>query len=134
MKLLIVLLSLLFIFSVLVQCSEEAYFGFKTIHDDEFVFKLTDTEKIEKARKILSGDETKEVHVMGRIIKSKKDYNPHYDYHLDPTSVLFFQTAIEVCDATTNYVNDHIDEACGAFLPGCYFCPWSSKLTREIKP
>ncbi|WP_420845269.1 BP74-related protein [Nocardia arizonensis] len=30
------------------------------------------------------------------------------------------------------YTEDHLDEACGAFLPGCFWCPWSSRLTREI--
>ncbi|MEH2433373.1 MAG: hypothetical protein V7K25_03825 [Nostoc sp.] len=40
--------------------------------------------------------------------------------------------AIEVCDATTNYVNDHLDEVGGAFLPGLFWCPWSSQLVKEI--
>ncbi|MEV6153513.1 hypothetical protein AB0L53_24515 [Nonomuraea sp. NPDC052129] len=26
----------------------------------------------------------------------------------------------------------HPDEACGAFLPGCFFCPWTSRLVREV--
>ena len=25
-------------------------------------------------------------------------------------------------------------EACGAFLPGCHWCPWDSQLTREVTP
>ncbi|KAM9960144.1 hypothetical protein ACTFIW_009269 [Dictyostelium discoideum] len=134
MKLLFVLLSLLLVFSVLVQ-SEEAYFGLKThgSHDD-FIFKLTDSEKIKKARDILAGNEKNEIHVMGRIKKENKDYNPKYSFILNPDQISFFDMAIEVCDATTNYVEDHLDEVCGAFLPGCYWCPWSSKLTKEIKP
>ena len=31
-------------------------------------------------------------------------------------------------------VEDHLDEACGAFLPGCHWCPWSSRLVDEVKP
>ncbi|GAB2857045.1 hypothetical protein GCM10022221_65790 [Actinocorallia aurea] len=27
----------------------------------------------------------------------------------------------------------HLDEACGAFLPGCHYCPWSSRLVDEVK-
>ncbi|EAL72887.1 hypothetical protein DDB_G0271074 [Dictyostelium discoideum AX4] len=132
MKLLLVLLSLLLTFSVLVQ-SEEAYFALKTYQDNDFIFKLTDSEKIQKARDILSGKETEEVHVMGRIRKSNKDYNPKYSFHIDPDTVTFFSMAIEVCDATASYVEDYLDEACGAFLPGCFWCPWASKLTKEIK-
>ncbi|KAM9961232.1 hypothetical protein ACTFIR_004069 [Dictyostelium discoideum] len=112
MKLLLVLLSLLLTFSVLVQ-SEEAYFALKTYNDNDFIFKLTDSKKIQKARDILSGKEKNEVHVIGRIIKSNQSYNPKYSFSLDPNTVSFFEMAIEVCDATTSYVEDHLDEACG---------------------
>ncbi|EAL71908.1 hypothetical protein DDB_G0269116 [Dictyostelium discoideum AX4] len=133
MKLLFVLLSLLLIFSVLVQ-SETAYFGLKTHGDhNDFIFKLTDSKKIQMARDILSGKESNEVHVMGRIKKRPESYNPKFSFILDPDTITFFAMAIEVCDASTIYVEDHLDEACGAFLPGCFWCPWSSKLTREIK-
>ena len=54
-------------------------------------------------------------------------------YHLDPSTINFFQMAIEICDANMRYVEDHLDEACGAFLPGCYWCPWDSRITREVK-
>ncbi|KAM9960171.1 hypothetical protein ACTFIW_009296 [Dictyostelium discoideum] len=132
MKLLLVLLSLLLTFSVLVQ-SEEAYFALKTYQDNDFIFKLTDSKKIQKARDILSGKESDEVHVIGRIKKSNQSYNPKYSFSLDPDTVSFFDIAIEVCDATTSYVENHLDEACGAFLPGCYWCPWASKLVKEVK-
>ncbi|CEP15501.1 hypothetical protein [Parasitella parasitica] len=114
--------------------AETAYFAFKT-HGSyhEFVVQLNDDNKIAEARRILNGEETNSVHVMGRIKKSRVPYNPHYDFHYDPNTVSFFLQAIEVCDASFDYVEDHLDEACGAFLPGCFHCPWSSTLTREIK-
>ncbi|EAL72748.1 hypothetical protein DDB_G0270796 [Dictyostelium discoideum AX4] len=106
MKLLLVLLSLLLTFSLLVQ-SETAYFGLKTHgYQNEFIFKLTDSGKIKKARDILSGEETDEVHVMGRIKKTNEDYNPHFSFIIDPDTVTFFEMAIEVCDAPTDYVQD----------------------------
>ena len=40
--------------------------------------------------------------------------------------------AIEVCDASMQYVEDHLDEACGMLLPTCLWCPWSSKVVREV--
>jgi hypothetical protein len=109
-----------------------AYFAFNDHTGKEFIFELTDEQKISHARRIVSGEETSEVHVMGRIIKRPQPYNPGWSYHLAPETISFFVMAIEVCDATMEYVEDHLDEACGAFLPGCYWCPWSSKVVREV--
>ena len=113
----------------------EAYFAFKTYPSEpEFVVKLTDPAKIQEARDILSGKETNQVHLLGRIKKQPVSYNPGWDFQYDPNTVSFFTFAIEVCDASTNYVNDHLDEAGGAFLPGLFWCPWSSKLVKEVTP
>jgi hypothetical protein len=110
-----------------------AYFTFMQDPDREFIFELTDQKLIGHARRILSGEERRLVHVMGRIIKVSKPYNPKFSYHLDPNSIDFFDRAIEVCDANMDHVEDHLDEACGGFLPGCHWCPWDSKLTREVQ-
>ncbi|CAO3653010.1 unnamed protein product [Cunninghamella echinulata] len=111
--------------------AEEAYFTFTTIDREEFTIKLTDINKIEKARKILSGEENDEIHLFGRIIKRQVPYNSKWSFHYDPDTIQFMTQGIEVCDATTVYVEDHLDEACGAFLPGCMWCPWTSRLLRE---
>ena len=111
---------------------EPVYFEMRTIENEPFVFKLTDPRKIEHARRILSGEEQQEVHVIGRIVKRPAPYNPRWSFHYDPNTIDFFAYAIEVCDATVSYVEDHLDEACGAFLPGCVFCPWTSRLVREV--
>lgn len=87
---------------------------------------------IAEARRILSGDETMSIHVMGRIRKTAQSYNPGWSFHPDPDTITFFTMAIEVCDSSIVYTEDHLDEACGAFLPGCFWCPWSSRLTREV--
>ncbi|WP_406284167.1 hemopexin repeat-containing protein [Embleya sp. NBC_00896] len=111
----------------------EAYFAFQNRPEPgEFVIKLTDPAKIDHARKILLGQETQRVHVHGRIIKRPEPYNPGWSFHLDPATIDFFDMAIEVCDAGIQYTEDHLDEACGAFLPGCHWCPWGSTLVREV--
>ena len=111
----------------------EAYFAFQTRpNETPFTIKLTDPARIQEARDILSGKETDKTHVMGRIQKSKAPYNSNWEYQLDPSSIQFFAYAIEVCDASTQYTEDHLDEAGGAFLPGAYWCPWSSKLVKEV--
>ncbi|MFC9970319.1 hypothetical protein ACFVH6_05385 [Spirillospora sp. NPDC127200] len=116
------------------RAAEPAYFAMRDLHGDRFVFRLDDADKIAHARRILSGKETEQVHVMGRIKKTRASYNPGWDFHLDPGSIHFFTVAIEVCDATIRYTEDHLDEACGAFLPGCHWCPWSSRVVAEVTP
>jgi len=100
---------------------------------DQFVIEVTDESKIQQARNILNGTQKDETHVLGRIIKRPAPYNPKWSYQLDPASISFFSFAIEVCDASIGYVEDHLDEAGGAFLPGFYWCPWSSRLVKEIQ-
>jgi len=113
-----------------------AYFAFAqpSSPGHEFIIELNDDNLIQKARDILSGKEQMEIHVHGRIIKRTAPYNPKFGFYLDPSTINFFAMAIEVCDANMMYVEDHLDEACGAFLPGCHWCPWDSRLTREVTP
>jgi hypothetical protein len=110
-----------------------AYFEFKGSGDqDFFVIQLVEQDKIDHVRRILSGEETARVHPQGTVVQSKADYNPTWDFHLEPTSIQFFEMNIEVCDANMNYVEAHLDEVGGAFLPRAHWCPWNSQFTREI--
>ncbi|MEV7125031.1 calmodulin-binding protein [Streptomyces sp. NPDC093260] len=114
------------------QAAAPAYFEFTDITGSKAVFELTDETRIQEARDILSGKEKDRVHVLGRIVHRPAAWNPGWSYHYDTSSVQFFEVAIEVCDATIPYVEDHLDEAGGAFLPGNWWCPWTSKLIREV--
>ncbi|MET8005678.1 BP74-related protein [Nonomuraea glycinis] len=110
----------------------EAYFEFTDITRERAVLKLTDPAKIQHARELVTGITNDRPHVLGRIVKRPAPYNPRWSYHYNPETVDFFDFAIEVCDASIPYVEDHLDEAGGAFLPGLVWCPWSSRLVREI--
>lgn len=77
-------------------------------------------------------DDRHHPHVVGRILKRPAPYNPRWSYHYNPDTVDFFDVSIEVCVATFPYVEEHLDEAGGAFLPGLVFCPWTSRLVREL--
>jgi hypothetical protein len=110
----------------------EAYFAFQDQVGTEFIIRLTSDQRIEEARRILSGEETESVHVMGRIVKRPVPWNPGWSFYIEPDTITFFTMAIEVCDSSISYLEDHLDEACGPFLPGCFWCPWSSRLTREV--
>jgi hypothetical protein len=46
--------------------------------------------------------------------------------------ISFFEMSIEVCDAATGYVEQHLAEVGGAFLPGWRWCPWSSRVMEEV--
>jgi len=113
--------------------SDIAYFIFDIPpRPDTFVFKLTDPKKIQEARDILSGKQTGKTHVNGIIVKSAAPYNLEWKFHYDPQSITFFEFAKEVCDAEIQYVEDNLDKVGGAFLPGNRWCPWGSRLVREI--
>ncbi|MFC4529181.1 calmodulin-binding protein [Sphaerisporangium dianthi] len=109
-----------------------AYFEITDVTGERFVVKLTDPAKIQHARDLVSGTTTSEPHLIGRLIPRPVPYNPRWGYHYNPDTVGFFDMAIEVCDATIPYVEEHLDEAGGAFLPGYIWCPWSSRVIREV--
>jgi hypothetical protein len=51
-------------------------------------------------------------------------WNCQWDFHMVPSSITFTEIAIEICDGTPSYVNNH----CSDFARGSY-CPWSAVLT-----
>ena len=115
--------------------STPTYFRFTdTDGQPRFVIQLTDPAKIEHARKILRGEENDKIHLYGTIIRRPAAYNPGWGFHMDPATINFFIAAIEVCDASMRYVEEHLDEAGGAFLPGAIWCPWTSRLVDEFTP
>lgn len=110
-----------------------AYFEFKGSDEtDRFVIKLTDPEKIQHARGLLSNTESENRSVVGTIVKQQVAYNSDWHYHLDEASIEFFDVAVEVCDATMAFVEVHLNEVGGSFLPNNIWCPWGSELSREL--
>jgi hypothetical protein len=101
--------------------------------NQSFIIRLDDPQRIMEARAIVAGTERTRVHIGGIVVKAQASYNPRWHFHLDPRSVSFFEAAIEVCDAATSHVEEHLDEVGGAFLPGNRWCPWPSIVTRELK-
>ena len=69
---------------------------------------------------------------MAIIVKEASCWNPNYGYNYDPDTVEFFEVGAEVCDANFIYVQDNLDEAGGAFLPGLLHCPWESFVVDEV--
>lgn len=99
---------------------------------ETFVIQLTDAAKIHHARGLLAGSKDPKQRVSGTVVKAPASYNLPWSYHLEPDSIEFFEYAVEVCDAGIQYVEDHLGEVGGAFLPGNFWCPWGSTLTKEV--
>ncbi|MCI0389658.1 MAG: hypothetical protein MOB07_12975 [Acidobacteria bacterium] len=113
--------------------SEEVYFIFGLPPRPEtFIVKLTDPAKIKTARDILSGVEKNVIGISGAIVKSPACYNQPWSFHLDPESIFFFGVAPEVCDGSIQGVEDNLADIGGSTLPGNRWCPWASRLLREI--
>lgn len=109
-----------------------AYFEMTDNTRETFVIKLTKSDDIEHARDLVSGATDERPHVLTRIIKRQAPYNGRWSFQADADSTSFFDYAIEVCDASIPYVEDHLDEVGGPFLPGRLWCDWTSRLVREI--
>lgn len=113
-----------------------AYFSFQQTSPKgelkNFVFRLDDERQIAEARAILKDSASIKNHVQGTIVPSPAPYNPGWSFHLDPASIGFFEMQIEVCDSNVTYVEEHLDEIGGSFLPNSFWCPWSSKLVAEV--
>src|SRR5215208_8330563 len=106
---------------------QAAYFVFDSPPStDTFVIKLIDSQRIQEARGILATGARKMV--VGTIIKQPVYYNSPWSYHLDPRSIGFAEFAIELCDASPRFLEENLDIA----YPD--WCPWSSRLLKEIPP
>ncbi|HEV8327612.1 MAG TPA: hypothetical protein VGQ08_09015 [Nitrospiraceae bacterium] len=112
--------------------STEAYFQFKDIDSNTFVFKLVDASTIKEAREILA--KKLKVHVMGTLEKSPVAYNTPWHYHLKPETVSFFEITSEACDSSIQDVEGRLSDAGEEILPENFWCPWSSLLTKEVHP
>jgi hypothetical protein len=115
------------------QETETAYFKVAGASEgDTFVIALTDPALIAEARAQASGQEPVK-HVTGIVVPEVAPYNAPWSFHLDPASISFAEMSIEVCDAATSYVEAHLAEVGGAFLPGRRWCPWSSRVIAEVR-
>jgi len=109
-----------------------AYFRMEDGDKRPFVIRLEDDGLIAHARQLMAGTTTSRPHVQGIIVSKPAEYNPGWSYHLDPSTIGFFDIATEVCDAASLYVEQNLSDVGGAFLPNAHWCPWESYLTSEL--
>ncbi|GAM21593.1 hypothetical protein SAMD00019534_047680 [Acytostelium subglobosum LB1] len=125
------IIAALLVIQVALASARNAYFVFSD-GTDEFTIKLTDPAKIAHARGLISGAVTDAPHINGIIVKQPAWYNPFWSFYLDSNTISFFDAAMEVCDAGINYTEEHLAEVGGALLPGNRWCPWHSRVVREV--
>jgi uncharacterized protein (TIGR03437 family) len=99
---------------------------------EQFVVKIANPTVIQQARAMLSLPESERPSVGGTVVKAPSYFNAPWSFHLDPVSIFLFDQAVEVCDSSTSYLEEHLSEAGEAFLPDSVWCPWSSKLLAEV--
>ncbi|WP_413624442.1 hypothetical protein [Luteibacter sp. Lutesp34] len=121
--------------------AEPRYFAFgmavgePTIDPNEFIIEVRDPALAERYTDIVRGNERQPgVAFFGNVVPERAPYNEGWAFHVDPASLLPpSQTAIEVCDATPQFIEGHLAEVGGATLPGGNWCPWSMRVLREVK-
>jgi hypothetical protein len=99
---------------------------------NDFVFALNDPKLIEEARAIIHGPKPPRRHVSGIIDTSAAPYNPKWGFHYESSTISFPEISIEVCDAETSYVQNHLKDVGHHFLPGNRWCPWGQHVVKEI--
>ncbi len=98
----------------------------------QFVVKINNPSVIAQARAMLANPAAGSAHVIGTVVKAPSYFNAPWSFHVDPASVSFSDFSVEVCDASTSYVEDHLTEVGEALLPDNVWCPWSSHLLAEV--
>ncbi|GAM23937.1 hypothetical protein SAMD00019534_071120, partial [Acytostelium subglobosum LB1] len=131
-----VIAALLLVTIALAQ-ARNAYFVFtdgsrSTGKADEFVIKLSDPALIQHARALLSNTTQDAPHIIGKVVKEPVWYNWEWSYHLNTSTIKFFDFNAEACDADIAYVEEHLAEVGGQLLPGNTWCSWQSYLDREL--
>lgn len=133
--------------TAIAQTVSPVYFSFISTHQKthtphEFVFGVTNPAVIAKLREILqenySGDE---LHIEGKIVTTRADYNEEWPFHFDPDTIQLFKNEIEHCDADPFEVEDNLaligiedpNDPRGGFLVNHVWCPYTSRVVREVK-
>ena len=100
----------------------------RIVNEDAIATARAEIEKGEGLGDVVGGWQI----ISGTIAKTTADWNPDWSFHLIPETVFFDEFFIEVCDATVVFVEENLDIAGGAFLPGLQWCPWGTRVLREL--
>jgi hypothetical protein len=87
---------------------------------EQYRIELTDAADIEIARRLLAGQEAPAI-PNGLVVRGDPSVNTGYTWHIDPASVEFADSTIEVCDGLPSDVEKNV-------ITSDRYCPWSAKV------
>jgi hypothetical protein len=87
---------------------------------EEYRLRLTEPDDIGIAQKLLAGEAAPSI-PNGRVVRGQPDVNVGYSWHIDPASLEFADTTIEVCDGRPSDVEKRV-------ITSDRYCPWSAKV------
>jgi hypothetical protein len=99
--------------------------GFRHLPDAEFTLFATDRRPIRQMEAQLRlPDPLRDFKISG-VVQEAAFYNPAWSYTMGSESILLGKNFIELCDASPEYVEQHLDSWAGE-----RWCPWSSYVMR----
>jgi hypothetical protein len=98
-----------------------------------YVARIIHAASIAQAREELNKTDSFMI-ISGIIEKTPVGWNPGWSYHLVPNTVFFGDVFTEVCDANAVYVEENVEAAGGSFLPRLQWCPWNTRVLKELPP
>lgn len=107
-----------------------------TFGPHEFVIAVNNPVVVRQIERILANETWPgdAVHVKGKVVRGRVAYNEEYPFHLDSDSIELFAASNEECEATSLKVEEDLHlVGTPAFLASGIWCPWSSRLVREIR-
>lgn len=107
------------------------YFEFEASDGLKFVAWTNRMEVIDKIEEQLAlAPADRNMHINGKILEVPANCSLNYSWswYFDPTDWDLAEISIEVCDGNPQYVEDNL----GDYIDIGRYCPWSSKVTREI--
>jgi alkylglycerol monooxygenase len=90
------------------------------VGQETFVLRATDPETIHLATENFSGRNRQ--FPIGPLLTGDGGFNAPWSWHFDPDRARMTELAIEVCDGTPSYVDEHLAD----FVSG--YCPWSARV------
>lgn len=115
--------------------ADPGYFRIGDARGDSVVVRIVNDAAKQKARDILAGRSRSAI-MVGNVVAAPAFYNPGWDFHVDPVSIEFFDTAREACDSSISGVETALkmNVLGGAALPDFQWCPWTTNVLAEVPP
>ncbi|MEX1830064.1 hypothetical protein [Luteibacter sp. CQ10] len=117
------------------------YFSFIT-HDgpltyspNEFVVEVRDPALADRYTRILRGDEKqRSVPFVAKVLAGRAPYNEGWSFHVDPATLQPpADASFQECSFSAEDVEDHWWAVDDQILPDRTWCPWTMRLSREVK-